>query len=142
MRISDWSSDVCSSDLAGERAGGDKRGRQSAALKIVRGEAYPWLDLRCDDHADPLAELRRLYAVAQERYLLFAEAMPTADDPSGLLVRSDLDHAMVAREPERDARGEAHPSFASPPPASNAAARPSAVCPACGHVGWPSPSRS
>src|SRR3546814_10052248 len=52
---------------AGERAGGDKRGRQSAALKTVRGEAYPWLDLRCDDHADPLAELRRLYAVAQER---------------------------------------------------------------------------
>src|SRR3546814_17288829 len=100
MRISDWSSDVCSSDLAGERAGGDKRGRQSAALKIVRGEAYPWLDLRCDDHADPLAELRRLYAVAQERYLLFAEAMPTADDPSGLLDRSDLDHALVAREAE------------------------------------------
>src|SRR3546814_18590214 len=72
---------------------------------IVRGEASPWLDLRCDDHAEPLAELRRLYAVAQERYLLFAEAMPTADDPSGLLDRSDLDHAMVAREAERDARG-------------------------------------
>src|SRR3546814_11655636 len=50
---------------AGERAGGDKRGRQSAALKIVRGEAYPWLDLGCDDHADPLPELRRLYAVAR-----------------------------------------------------------------------------
>src|SRR3546814_5203440 len=60
--------------------------------------AYPWLDLRCDDHADPLAELRRLYAVAQERYLLFAEAMPTADDPSGLLDRSDLDHAMRSEE--------------------------------------------
>src|SRR3546814_4613716 len=60
--------------------------------------AYPWLDLRCDDHADPLSELRRLYAVAQERYLLFAEAMPTADDPSGLLDRSDLDHAMVRSE--------------------------------------------
>src|SRR3546814_18657279 len=63
--------------------------------------AYPWLDLRCDDHADPLAELRRLYAVAQERYLLFAEAMPTADDPSGLLDRSDLDHAMVRSEERR-----------------------------------------
>src|SRR3546814_13728247 len=123
MRISDWSSDVCSSDLAGERAGGDKRGRQSAALKIVRGEAYPWLDLRCDDHADPLAELRRLYAVAQERYLLFAEAMPTADDPSGLLDRSALDHAMVAREAERDARGRASASLARPPCAPTAPER-------------------
>src|SRR3546814_7480722 len=99
---------------------------------IVRGEASPWLDLRCDDHAEPLAEVRRLYAVAQERYLLFAEAMPTADDPSGLLDRSDLDHAMVAREAERDARGEASASFASPPVAAKAAERSSGGCPGCG----------
>lgn len=102
---------------AGERAGGDKRGRQSAALKIVHGEAYPWLDIRTDDHADPLAELRRLYAVAQERYLLFAKTMPTAANVSGLLDRSGIDREIAAREAERTARGEASASFASPPAA-------------------------
>lgn len=100
---------------AGERAGGDKRGRQSAALKIVHGEAYPWLDIRADDHADPLAELRRLYAVAQERYLVFAKAMPTAAKVSGLLDRSELDREIAAREAERLARGEASASHASAP---------------------------
>src|SRR5512138_986756 len=83
---------------AGERAGGDKRGRQSAAIKIVRGEAYPWLDIRTDDHADPQAELRRLYAVAQERFLLFAQVMPTAANVSGVLDRSAIDREIAARE--------------------------------------------
>lgn len=100
---------------AGERAGGDKRGRQSAAIKIVRGEAYPWLDIRTDDHADPLAELRRLYAVAQERYLLFAKVMPTAANVSGLLDRSEIDREIAAREAAQAARGEASASHASPP---------------------------
>jgi hypothetical protein len=45
---------------AGEAAGGDKRGKQSAALRIHTTEEYPALDLRVDDHPDPLAELARL----------------------------------------------------------------------------------
>ncbi|MGN6253137.1 MAG: DUF1028 domain-containing protein [Marmoricola sp.] len=51
---------------AGDAAGGDKRGRQSAALLVVRDEAgYGGLDdvavdLRVDDHADPVTELARL----------------------------------------------------------------------------------
>ncbi|HMA13618.1 MAG: DUF1028 domain-containing protein [Bacteroidota bacterium] len=100
---------------AGERAGGDKRGRQSAAIKIVRGEAYPWLDIRTDDHADPLAELRRLYAVAQERFLLFAQVMPTAANVSGVLDRSAIDREIAAREAAQAARGEVSASHASPP---------------------------
>src|SRR5437773_4467350 len=48
---------------AGEAAGGDKRGKQAAALRIHVDEDYPQLDLRVDDHAEPLAELRRLYEV-------------------------------------------------------------------------------
>lgn len=100
---------------SGEQAGGDKRGRQSAALKIVRREAYPWLDLRCDDHGDPLAELRRLYAVAQERYLLFVEGMPTAANVSGLLDRTDLDRKIAAGEAARAAEGRSSASLASPP---------------------------
>lgn len=52
--------------LAGDRAGGDRRGRQSAALLVVRdGAGYGGLDdlacdLRVDDHPDPVAELSRL----------------------------------------------------------------------------------
>ena len=68
---------------AGEAAGGDRRGRQSACLRIHRGEAYPCLDLRADDHADPLAELRRLLAVAGERSLAVADTLPTAARPGG-----------------------------------------------------------
>lgn len=51
---------------AGQSAGGDSRGQQSAALTIVRaGGGYGggndrWIDLRVDDHTTPLAELRRL----------------------------------------------------------------------------------
>lgn len=53
---------------AGQAAGGDIRGKQSAALLIVRGKGTgrPWagadraFDLRVDDHADPIRELRRL----------------------------------------------------------------------------------
>ncbi len=51
---------------AAEAAGGDIRGRQSAAILVVRGEpsGEPWrdrlFDLRVDDHSDPLGELRRL----------------------------------------------------------------------------------
>ncbi len=45
---------------AGEAAGGDKRGKQSAALLIHGEEEWPALDLRADDHPDPLGELERL----------------------------------------------------------------------------------
>jgi uncharacterized Ntn-hydrolase superfamily protein len=48
---------------AGEAAGGDLRGRQSAALLVVGAEGESWqrlVDLRVEDHIDPLAELRRL----------------------------------------------------------------------------------
>ena len=68
---------------AGEAAGGDKRGKQSASLRIWRGEEYTFLDMRVDDHIDPLAELRRLHECAQERYVLQRLEFPTAAHPSG-----------------------------------------------------------
>ncbi|MBT6442825.1 MAG: DUF1028 domain-containing protein [Alphaproteobacteria bacterium] len=68
---------------AGQAAGGDKRGRQSAAL-IVRGpEVYPVADLRVDEHADPVAELRRIFLIAQKELFPFIAAMPTRDNPQG-----------------------------------------------------------
>jgi uncharacterized Ntn-hydrolase superfamily protein len=81
---------------AGEAAGGDKRGKQSAAMLIHDGEDYPLYDLRVDDHADPLAELARLHDVARQRWVHFRRWMPTRQNPSGLTDRSGLDE-LVAR---------------------------------------------
>ena len=66
---------------AGEAAGGDKRGKQSAALLIYGEEEWPDLDIRVDDHADPLAELERLEAVSRERWVHFAKLLPSKRDP-------------------------------------------------------------
>ncbi len=49
---------------AGQSVGGDKRGKQSAAIKIMLDQPYPLVDIRVDDHPEPLAELRRLYGIA------------------------------------------------------------------------------
>jgi uncharacterized Ntn-hydrolase superfamily protein len=81
---------------AGEDAGGDKRGKQSAALKIFTTEEYPALDLRVDDHADPLAELERLEAVSRERFVHFARFFATRNSPGGVWDRAIID-AEIAR---------------------------------------------
>jgi len=71
---------------AGEAAGGDVRGRQSAALVVVPNEGQAWqrtVELRVEDHGDPLGELRRLldlgdaYAVASEGDDLVGEGRHT-----------------------------------------------------------------
>ncbi len=98
--------------LAGEREGGDRRGRQAAGLVIHRGEAHPWLDLRADDHADPLAELSRLWDVAQERYVHFAKGMPTSERFSGYPTRDGIDADIAAAEAKRKAEGRESRSFA------------------------------
>jgi uncharacterized Ntn-hydrolase superfamily protein len=76
---------------AGQEAGGDKRGRQSAALLIHTGEDYPWLDLRVDDHPDPLVELRRLHDAAHERFLPFLHFLPRRADPCGIYDRAVIE---------------------------------------------------
>jgi uncharacterized Ntn-hydrolase superfamily protein len=99
---------------AGEDAGGDKRGKQSAALVLYHDQDFPWLSIRVDDHADPLAELNRLYAVAQERYLHVAETMPTRQNPDGMIDRREIDAKIAALEAARIAEGRPSPSFATP----------------------------
>jgi uncharacterized Ntn-hydrolase superfamily protein len=69
--------------VAGEAAGGDRRGKQSAALRIHTTEEYPALDLRVDDHPDPLAELARLEAVSREEFVPLMSRMATRADPVG-----------------------------------------------------------
>lgn len=99
---------------AGEDSGGDKRGKQSAALVIYRDQDYAWLNIRADDHTDPLAELRRLYAVASERYLYVAETMATRQNPSGMIDRREIDAKIAAVEATRIAEGRPSASFATP----------------------------
>src|SRR5204862_3102627 len=76
---------------AGEAAGGDKRGKQSCALLIYGEEEWPDLDLRVDDHADPLAELSRLEAVSRERWVQFSQLLPNERNPGGIIHRAQPD---------------------------------------------------
>ena len=55
--------------LAGDRAGGDRRGKQSAALLVVDREPYPIVNIRVDDHPDATSELARIFD-------LFGNAFP------------------------------------------------------------------
>ncbi|MFD6568868.1 DUF1028 domain-containing protein [Micromonospora profundi] len=95
---------------AGDEAGGDRRGRQSAGLLVVeRGGGYAGtsdvlVDLRVDDHPDPVAELERLLAV---HTLLFSRPDPAtlldlsgavAEEVSALLAA--LGHQVAADDPE------------------------------------------
>jgi uncharacterized Ntn-hydrolase superfamily protein len=81
---------------AGEAAGGDKRGKQSAAVLIYGEEEWPDLDLRVDDHVDPLSELARLEAVSRERWVHFAKFMPSRRNPVGVLDRAEIEAGVAA----------------------------------------------
>ena len=81
---------------AGEAAGGDKRGKQGAALLIHTTEDYPFLDFRVDDHPEPLKELRRLFGVSLERFQPFMSCLPSNARPAGITDRA-LIEAEVAR---------------------------------------------
>jgi len=50
---------------------------------VVESQPYPYLDLRVDEHSDPVAGLRRIYEVAKVELLSFMEALPTRKNPSG-----------------------------------------------------------
>ncbi len=84
---------------AGEAAGGDKRGRQSAAIQIASADSYPDLDLRVDDHPDPLAELRRLHRVWRGYTRHFRRFLPGRDHP-GVFDRAVIQAAVAAAQQE------------------------------------------
>jgi uncharacterized Ntn-hydrolase superfamily protein len=81
---------------AGEAAGGDMRGKQSAALLIYGEEEWSDLDLRVDDHTDPLAELERLEQVSRERWVHFRRFLPTRRNPAGITDRAIIDASVQA----------------------------------------------
>lgn len=82
---------------AGDAAGGDRRGRQSAALLVASGEGVVRLrtparvDLRVDDHPDPLAELRRLFT---RHELMVGEADPATALPLTGAVAGQVERAL------------------------------------------------
>jgi uncharacterized Ntn-hydrolase superfamily protein len=81
---------------SGEAAGGDKRGKQSAALLIYGDEEWSALDLRVDDHADPLTELERLEAVSRQHWVHFRKYLPSRDNPAGVTDRETIEAGMAA----------------------------------------------
>jgi uncharacterized Ntn-hydrolase superfamily protein len=81
--------------LAGEAAGGDKRGKQSAALLIHGEEAWSDLDLRVDDHADPLAELDRLERMSRTHWMVFRRFLPSHRDRVGVTDRRVIEAAIL-----------------------------------------------
>jgi uncharacterized Ntn-hydrolase superfamily protein len=81
---------------AGEAAGGDKRGKQSAALRIHGDEDRADLDIRVDDHVEPMAELRRLYTVSLQRYQPFVACLAGRHDAVGELDRARIEARVEA----------------------------------------------
>lgn len=61
---------------AAQAAGGDKRGRQSAALRAHGRELNPRVDLRVDEHSDAVWELRRVLGIATAQLAPFVAGMP------------------------------------------------------------------
>jgi uncharacterized Ntn-hydrolase superfamily protein len=75
---------------AGEAAGGDRRGKQSACLIIFERDEWSSLDLRVDDHPEPLIELDRLEQVSRKEWTIYRRFVPTRLNPEGV-----TDHALI-----------------------------------------------
>ena len=80
---------------AGGAAGGDRRSKQSAALLIYGEDEWSDLDLRVDDHADPLAELEAARTCKpRKRWTVFRRFLPNRRDPVGVTNRDIIDQAL------------------------------------------------
>ncbi len=87
---------------AGEAAGGDKRGKQSAAVVIWTTEEYPAVSLRVDDHTDPIRELERLESVGRQRLFHYVNFMPTRQNPHGTVDRDVIEAGIAAAVAQQD----------------------------------------
>ena len=80
---------------AAEAAGGDWRGRQAGGILVVAAEGAAWereVDLRVDDHPEPLGELRRLLRMRQAYRAMRGPPGPDAED---LAVLHELDRTLA-----------------------------------------------
>jgi uncharacterized Ntn-hydrolase superfamily protein len=89
---------------AGDAAGGDLRGKQSAALRIYANEAYALLDIRVDDHAEPVAELRRVLGIARAQLMPFIVGMPKRGKPAEPAPR-EVTEMLLRAPPDRPQAG-------------------------------------
>jgi uncharacterized Ntn-hydrolase superfamily protein len=74
---------------AGEAAGGERQPVMSAALLVVDGESFPYVDLRVDDHARPIEELGRLWSMYEpeaDAYVVRAVDPEQAVPPPGMKI--------------------------------------------------------
>lgn len=74
---------------AGEAAGGERQPVVSAALLVVHRESFPYVDLRVDDHARPIAELGRLWSMYEpeaDAYVVRAVDPEQAVPPPGMKI--------------------------------------------------------
>jgi len=83
--------------LAGEAGGGDRRGKQSAAMVMVTTEDFPDLNLRVDDHDEPLHELQRLLSIWKVEGVSRLGTAPSKANPSGLVDLDAIEAAWIAR---------------------------------------------
>jgi uncharacterized Ntn-hydrolase superfamily protein len=99
--------------MAGDAAGGDRRGRQSSALLVVRdrggyqGRNDRYIDLRVDDHPDAPAELGRLFGVWDDTMLVRND--PSLEATAELVSEIQRRLASVGRYD-----GQAHGAFDEP----------------------------
>jgi len=82
---------------AGEKAGGDRRGKQSAAMVMVTTEDFPDLNLRVDDHPEPLMELRRLLGIWRIEGVSRLGTAPSKANPSGMTDLDAIEAGWIAR---------------------------------------------
>ncbi|MBV9251350.1 MAG: DUF1028 domain-containing protein [Acetobacteraceae bacterium] len=82
---------------AGEAAGGDRRGRQSAAMVLTTTEDFPDLNLRVDDHPEPLVELRRLLEIWRREGQPRLGLAPSKANPSGFTDLDAIEAGWIAR---------------------------------------------
>ena len=82
---------------AGEAAGGDRRGRQSAAMVLTTTEDFPDLNLRVDDSPEPLPELRRLLGIWRVERAPGLAAQPSRANPAGFIDLDAIEAGWVAR---------------------------------------------
>jgi uncharacterized Ntn-hydrolase superfamily protein len=82
---------------AGEAAGGDRRGKQSAAMVMITTEDFPDLNLRVDDHVEPLTELRRLLGMWRIEGVARLGSAPSKANPSGVTDLDQIEAGWIAR---------------------------------------------
>lgn len=68
---------------AGVAVGGDAKGERSATVYIVDTEEYPLWDIRVDEHANPIEELKRLHLLFAAQLVPHIRRMPTRANPAG-----------------------------------------------------------